>query len=170
MQSIGIFPGTFNPIHEGHVAFALESLRACHLDKVIFIPEQSPRYKTGVPDVEVRAARMRQAISEYENKLEVVVLDQVRFTVSDTLPELHRLLGDASITLLIGTDVARGLVDWANIDQLAKEVSFAIGMRQDDTADICEAIQQRVEAKTGSSMRVTCIATAFSHVSSSQFR
>lgn len=169
MRSIGIFSGTFNPVHDGHIAFALKALEACHLDTVIFLPENSPRHKTELPDVEVRAARLRQAVSEWSN-LDVLVLDQVRFTVRETLPELHRLFNDANFTLLLGSDVAHGLADWPDIGDLVDEMAFAIGLRKSDTTEECEDVRHRIESTTGTSVKVTYVQTDFSHLSSTQLR
>jgi nicotinate-nucleotide adenylyltransferase len=169
MQSIGIFSGTFNPVHDGHIAFALEALTVCHLDKVVFMPEQSPRHKENPPDIAVRAAQLRQKISEYP-QLEILILDQARFTVHETLPELHRLFGNVHLTLLLGSDVARGLADWPDIAELAADVSFAVGLRKDDTSEECEEIKRRIESKTGIPLDIAYIRTDFSHLSSSQLR
>jgi nicotinate-nucleotide adenylyltransferase len=48
MKKIGIFAGTFDPIHEGHVAFAQAVLADLSLDKIYFLPERQPRRKTNV--------------------------------------------------------------------------------------------------------------------------
>lgn len=169
MQSIGIFSGTFNPVHNGHIAFAREALTICSLDRVVFLPEQSPRGKINLPDVQVRAAHLRQAIAEWPD-LDVLALDQIRFTVSDTLPELHRQFNNAKFTLLLGSDVASGLANWPNLTELAAEAAFAIGLRKNDTVEVFEEVRQQVESAVGTSVKMTCVKTDYSHLSSSQFR
>ena len=49
-ERIGIFGGTFNPIHNGHVKAALEVQKTFLLDKVLFIPSYIPPHK-GAPDI-----------------------------------------------------------------------------------------------------------------------
>ena len=45
-KSVGIYSGTFDPVHTGHVAFALEAAQVANLQKVVFLPEETPREKT----------------------------------------------------------------------------------------------------------------------------
>ena len=51
MARIGIYAGTFDPVHAGHVAFALQSLEAAKLDRVYFLPERRPRGKRQVKNI-----------------------------------------------------------------------------------------------------------------------
>jgi cytidyltransferase-like protein len=48
MKHIGIYPGSFDPVHEGHFAFAKAALETGRLDTVIFLPEMKPRGKPQV--------------------------------------------------------------------------------------------------------------------------
>ena len=52
---IGVFGGTFDPVHESHIQMGLDALEQCHLDKVFFVPTR-PWQKTA-SGTEVRAAR-----------------------------------------------------------------------------------------------------------------
>src|SRR5688500_13565413 len=103
---IGIFPGTFDPVHQGHVAFCLEALRVCKLDEVLLLPERVPREKQNVADFSRRRSLLQDAVSA-RPALHVMVLNSDQFTVKETLPELQRKLGDAELTLLVGSDVVR---------------------------------------------------------------
>src|SRR5689334_19364766 len=97
-RKIGIFSGTFDPVHMGHVAFALEAKEDLGLDEVIFLPELSPRLK------EPTAIRHRYTMLDLsvrgQKGLTVKLLDMPRFTIKDTLPELQHLYGDAKLVLL----------------------------------------------------------------------
>ncbi|HSW81183.1 MAG TPA: nicotinate-nicotinamide nucleotide adenylyltransferase [Candidatus Saccharimonas sp.] len=139
MKRIGLYPGTFDPVHKGHLAFAEETAKICNLDTVIFLPERHPRGKQNVTDLQHRVALLEQAIATHPNA-SVAILKSDRFTVKDTLPELRALCGNASVTLLAGSDVMRNLWQWPDLTTLFEHVSLAIGMRAGDTqGDIDEA-------------------------------
>ena len=58
---VGIYPGAFDPVHKGHIAFALAAITAHQLDKVFFLPEPSPRHKQGVKALDHRVEMVRLA-------------------------------------------------------------------------------------------------------------
>ena len=118
---IGILGGTFDPIHEGHLAIA-ESARVClHLDKVIFIPAGRPWLKS---DRRVTSPGHRLAM------VELATRDNPHFEVSDieierpgptytvdTLSELRRSMAEgAELYLILGMDSIRELVRWHRPD------------------------------------------------------
>ena len=74
MRNIGIFGGTFNPIHIGHLHIAYSALYALNLDKIIFIPSGIPPHKTDmkIVDGKLRYEMVSMAIEEEE-----------RFQISD---------------------------------------------------------------------------------------
>ena len=45
-KSLGLFGGTFDPIHDGHISVAREALKTLNLDKVVFVPAGDPYMKT----------------------------------------------------------------------------------------------------------------------------
>ena len=130
-QRIGIYSGTFDPIHEGHIAFALAAKQACDLDEVIVIPEPEPRDKAQVSALSHRIAMATRATDAHSG-LRALTLDSSRFTVDDTMPELRSLFPGAELSLLMGSDIARHLHAWQGIDKLAG-VRFIVGLRQHDT-------------------------------------
>jgi nicotinate-nucleotide adenylyltransferase len=79
MKKIGLFGGTFNPIHLGHLRAAEEIGDGFGLDRVIFIPSSDPPHKKkeGILDANLRAEMVRLAVS-----------DNPRFAMSEA--ELHR--------------------------------------------------------------------------------
>ncbi|HSX00592.1 MAG TPA: adenylyltransferase/cytidyltransferase family protein, partial [Patescibacteria group bacterium] len=84
-QTIGIYSGTFDPIHVGHIAFAKEVARELTLDTVIFLPEQRPRGKQRVTDIHHRVELIKQSIQN-DNQLQILSLPMQQFTVAETLP------------------------------------------------------------------------------------
>lgn len=161
-MTIGIFPGTFDPAHEGHIAFALAAGRGGGLDRVIFLPEHSPRGKTGVSPLPQRLSQIKQLVEKHPS-LEVAALDSRQFTVAETLPELRRLFA-GELTLLIGSDVAHTLHLWPNLGALLDEMKLAVGLRGEHTANEIEQLIVKLGAE------YSIIQTPHRNVSSSQIR
>lgn len=129
---IGIYSGTFNPVHSGHVTFALQALQSAKLDKVYFLPERRPRYKQNVEHYGHRVAMIRQAL-QLHPKLEVLETDDVSFTVSRTLPRLELQFPGAQLVFLMGSDVVSHLQSWPGSDILLKRSELAVGLRADSS-------------------------------------
>lgn len=169
-QRIGIFSGTFDPVHKGHIAFALEAARVCRLDKVIFLPERLPRAKQNVTDIQHRLAMLRAATAEHPG-LETALLRSSQFTVQQTLPEILQLCGDAKLTLLIGSDVAQTFARrWDGLGELFANVSLAIGMRHGSDPDKITSILQTLGATQPQAVRYTFISSPNATAASSHVR
>lgn len=127
-QRIGIFAGTFNPIHSGHISFALQALEAAGLDKIYFMPERRPRHKTNVEHYGHRVAMIRRALQPHP-RLEVLETDDVSFTVNRTLPRLKTQLAGSELIFLVGSDVAPHIPDWPGGSKLLAEHELIVGRR-----------------------------------------
>src|SRR4051812_40769392 len=82
-KRIGIYAGTFNPVHTGHVAFALQAVKEANLDEVYFVPERQPRGKAGVEHFGHRVAMLKRALRPYK-QFDVLELVDVNMTVNRT--------------------------------------------------------------------------------------
>lgn len=130
MTRVGVYTGTFDPVHNGHILFALAAAQAGKLDRVVFIPEPRPRYKPQATAMKDRLAMLRLATKEYPN-FEVAELADEQFTVARTLPQLQRQYGQ--ISLLLGSDVAKTIPGWPNKELLFNKVNLIIGLRGKDS-------------------------------------
>jgi nicotinate-nucleotide adenylyltransferase len=115
MQPIGIFGGTFDPIHHGHMRSAFELLQSLRLAEVRFLPAGNPphRDETTAPP-ELRLAMVQAAVADQPG---FVVDDrEIRRTGMsysvDTLTELRNENPDRSLCLLLGMDAFIGLPNW----------------------------------------------------------
>jgi nicotinate-nucleotide adenylyltransferase len=169
VKSIGIYPGTFDPIHEGHTAFALAAISECNLSMIYFAPEKVPRDKFNVTDLQVRIANMRSVLGQNPT-FDILSLSSDRFTVTNTKPEIEARLSPAQYTLLLGSDVAIRLEGWPDIDALLSKWGLAIGMRNSDNAKNIELMIKRLEKRYGFSIRRSFIYTDKAGLSSSGFR
>ncbi len=141
MTKIGIFSGTFDPVHKGHIAFALKAAETAGLDKVYFLPESVPRHKEGVTHYAHRIAMLRLATKPYQ-RLDVLDLPDKQFTVRQTLPRLGRRFKNAEIYLLLGSDVVRHIDTWPSISRLLASTKLIVGIRGgEDNALIASVLQ-----------------------------
>jgi len=164
--SIGIFSGTFDPVHKGHITFALEAMRQSGLGDVYFLPEQRPRHKQGVTHYAHRIAMLRLALQPYKH-MHVLELPDRQLSVLRTLPRLQQLF-DAHIHLLIGSDTLQSMAEnsWPNQNQLLKKVSLVVGLRIGQSKDEAKSLIQKLPK----SARVSLIQADNHHAASSDIR
>jgi nicotinate-nucleotide adenylyltransferase len=127
-QRIGIYAGTFNPVHSGHIAFALQAMQAAGLDKLYFLPERRPRHKRHVEHFGHRVAMLNRAVLPHP-QLDVLELDDVDFTVNRTLPKLEAMFGGDQLVFLFGSDVAEHMTKWDKLERLFITSELVIGLR-----------------------------------------
>ena len=142
---IGILGGTFDPIHNGHLAVA-EAARGClGLDRVVFIPAGRPWLKARaagrITVAEHRMAMVRLAIEgcpHFEASAMEVERPGLTYTV-DTLADLRARDGGspcrAEMYLILGMDSVRELRRWHEPDRLL-EMCVVVAVSRPDTDDI----------------------------------
>ena len=111
MGKIGVYGGSFNPIHLGHIQAAEEMVQALNLDQVLIVPASVPPHKqmpAYSPSAEERLELVRQSLLDHP-RLTACDLELRRpgpsYTV-DTLTQLHAMRPEDEIYLLMGTDIA----------------------------------------------------------------
>ncbi len=137
MAAIGLFGGTFDPIHFGHLRLATELAEAFHLDQVLFVPAGLPYHR----------GRSAHATSEQRlTMLKLATARDARFDIDerelrregntytyDTLAEMRRERGpDASLVFLAGSDAFAKIDEWHRWTELFDLAHFAIAIRADD--------------------------------------
>lgn len=165
---IGIYSGTFDPVHDGHIAFAKAALGESKLDKIFFLVEPRPRRKQGVKAFEHRTEMVRLAIKN-EHSLGSIVLNQQRFTPADTLPLLTERFRGAELHMIMGDDMLDHLASWPHVEFLLKAVNFIISVRQSDEKKI-HKIVKNLEKTRGLKFNYQIIANSFPEVSSSKIK
>lgn len=169
MKQVGIYSGAFDPVHQGHISFALGALEACGLDQIVFLPEHSPRGKNNVSHIDERISLLRDSLQD--ERLSVARLVTQRFTVKDTLPEIQSMFMDTKLTLLVGSDVVRTFTyRWEGLETLLSQVSLAIGMRSDDSPSEVAAIIARLEKDYGITVKHTILHAKHADLASSRIR
>lgn len=144
MKKVGIFAGTFDPIHNGHLALAEEALKT-GLEKVYFLAEPRPWRKQGVRALEHRQAMVDEAIKK-QRKFGSIHFEKARLTPQTALPILQSRFEGAKLALLFGDDVIVHMVDhladWPHIEDLARTTELLIAARHSQHKDIEDKLQQ----------------------------
>jgi nicotinate-nucleotide adenylyltransferase len=114
-ERIGVLGGTFDPIHEGHLAAAKAAVECARLDRVIFVPTgQPPHRPPAAAGPEHRLEMTRLAIAG-DDRFDVSDIELRRpgasFT-SDTLRELRGRYPDSDLFLILGWDAAQLFTTW----------------------------------------------------------
>lgn len=131
---IGIYSGTFNPVHSGHITFALQALERARLDIIYFMPERRPRQKRHVEHYGHRVAMVNRALQPHP-RLDVLETDDVSFTVARTFRRLAQRFEGAQLVFLVGSDVACHMHSWPLVENLLASSELVVGMRVDASAD-----------------------------------
>ena len=130
---VGVFGGTFDPIHLGHLAAARSIRTTLKLDKVIFVPAGQPWMKAGTPvsPVDDRVEMVRLAVARRKAfELSTIEADRAGPSYAvDTMATLRRQLGSGSdLFFLLGSDALVDIAKWREpqrLMQLCQLVAFA---------------------------------------------
>ena len=127
---VGIFGGTFDPVHVGHLAIARAALDSAHLDRVLFVPARRSPLKTTAP-VASEADRLAM--------LEAAVKDEPRFSVSRveleregpsfTVDTLNALRGEGELALILGSDALADLPKWRSPERIRQLATLLVARR-----------------------------------------
>ena len=134
MDKIGIFGGTFDPVHYGHLILAEQAMEDASLKQIIFMPARVQPFKmnTSIADGAHRLAMLNLAI-ENNPKFSLSDLELNSTKVSYTIHTLNQLMetemADAELFFIIGTDAFLGIEKWYCSDELLSRFSFVIGSR-----------------------------------------
>ncbi len=129
-QRVGVFGGSFDPVHHGHLAIALAALESLPLDRVIFVPARRSPLKDDVPTA-----------SEIDRfaMLELAIRDEPRFSVSRneldrpapsyTVDTLEALSGEGQLFLILGADAAGDLSRWRSPERVVELATPVVAPR-----------------------------------------
>jgi nicotinate-nucleotide adenylyltransferase len=131
---LGIFGGTFDPPHVGHLILAMEAYDQLKLDKVLWVIAPHPPHKQGKPitPIEQRIAMVRTAI----NADDMFALSRVDIDrpgphyVLDTMLLLHKDYPNASLVFIMGGDSLHDLPNWHEPQKFIDQCSSIGVMRR----------------------------------------
>lgn len=138
-MKIGIYGGSFNPIHYGHLNVARTAMKELELDRLIVIPANVSPFKVDDEGGEVLWDRLELVKAAFADDPRVTVDERelkrggVSYTI-DTVRELAAENPDAELYYLIGEDSEEGLPRWKEIDELKKLVTFKVFPRTKESS------------------------------------
>lgn len=129
-RKFGLFGGSFDPVHHGHLILAREALEQLGLERVLFIPANISPHKTGTPPASpsMRVAMLKAALDgEPAFSIETCELEREGPSYAiDTVRHLSANHVGVDWTFLIGGDNVAALDTWREIDALRGMVEFAV--------------------------------------------
>ena len=137
----GIYGGSFNPIHRGHLTAAQSAVRQLGLDRLFLIPASVPPHKQLSADSATAQQRLEMTVlATAEMDCQVEVLDiELRRTgksyTSDTLRELKTQYPDDEFWLLMGTDMFLSLQTWHEPEVIMSLASIGAFSRTEEGED-----------------------------------
>lgn len=130
-MKIGIFGGSFNPVHKGHLLVADYAFKTLNLDKLIFVPTYKNPFKNKQSELEVkhRVAMLKLVI---KTNYEISSFEINRKTTSysiDAAKYFRQKYPNDQIFWLIGSDNLKKINKWKNINELARLVTITVFKR-----------------------------------------
>ncbi|HEU4748210.1 MAG TPA: nicotinate-nucleotide adenylyltransferase [Gemmatimonadaceae bacterium] len=162
---IGVFGGTFDPPHVGHLLLAADACDALSLQRLVFVPAAAQPFKVDAPAVATPADRLEmislatRGDSRYAVENTEIRREGLSYTV-DTLEEIARNNEGAELFLLIGRDTLAGFDGWKRPDRIRQLATLAVMERGDSN----------VSGRKPSSDGIVVISTRRVDVSSTEIR
>ena len=152
-NKILIFGGTFNPIHNGHLILAENSINEEGFDKVVFIPTMNPYYKDTL-DFDTRLKMLKMAIKDndkfaYSSIEKKYNLEGKLYLILEKISKLS----DDDVTILIGSDSLMNLDWWYKVDEILKKYKIIV-LRRDDEDEAIEMKINEYKEKYGAHIKV----------------
>ncbi len=140
---IGVFGGSFDPVHLGHLIAAECAREQAQLDQVVFVPAAAPPHKPGriLAEGRHRLEMLSLAIGGHDPfAVSSIELDRggTSFTV-DTLTELAGTHPDDTLVLLLGPDALAGLPTWREPERIAT-LAEIVAVERDSLDDLAAAM------------------------------
>jgi len=131
-RPIGIYGGSFDPVHLGHLRTALEVSELLTLDRVHFLPSRLPPHREApLADADMRLQMLEAAVADLDSFL----VDQRELKRSgesytiDTLVSLREELPDRSLVMIVGMDAFLGLPNWHRAAELLDHAHVVVAHR-----------------------------------------
>ncbi len=170
-KRLGIFGGTFDPPHVGHLILAMEAYDQLHLDRVLWVLEPNPPHKAGkkLTPIDIRIEMVLAAI-DADEKFELSRVDIDRpgpHFVVDTMRLLRQQYPEEDLVFLMGGDSLRNLPTWLEPESFIQACDRLGVMRRPGEVINMRDIEERLP---GISQKIEIIDAPLQEISSNQIR
>ncbi len=159
-MNIGLFGGTFDPVHRGHLALAREAMERCQLHKIYFVPANVPPHKVSRPLAPFAHRFAMLALATATEKAFVPSLleapeegssskkEKPNYTI-DTIRRLKQSFKSSDrLFLLIGMDAFADIAKWHQAEALFRECEFIVAGRPGySLADVANALPESLRPR-----------------------
>jgi nicotinate-nucleotide adenylyltransferase len=171
MKRIGIYGGTFNPPHTGHIQGASYAINALELERLLLIPSCISPHKMLPENSPTPAQRAQMLAIAAGDQMEVNDLELCRGGTSFTYETVEQIAGqypEYELVLLMGTDMFLSFLTWKEPERILKKASLGILYRgdKDEQAQI-EEQKKRLESQGA---KVYLVKNPVTAISSTQLR
>jgi nicotinate-nucleotide adenylyltransferase len=159
-MNIGLFGGTFDPVHRGHVALAHSALERCKLHRICFVPANIPPHKQRQPLSPFAHRFAMLALATESEKAFVPSLleapeegsaskkEKPNYTI-DTVRRMKQSFKNSDkLYLLIGMDAFADIAKWHQCEALFRECEFIVASRAGfSLADVANALPEKLRPR-----------------------
>lgn len=173
MERIGIYGGTYNPPHVGHMRAAAHAIEALKLDRLLLIPNNIAPHKQMPEDAATAQQRMdmlRMSAKGLE-KTEILDLELQRdgkSYTSDTVTQIRKIYPEGELFLMMGTDMFLNFLTWHEYRTISDQVTLAVFYRGERGEQ--EAVCRQQERLEEMGIRVVRICNPVTAISSTDLR
>src|SRR5665648_125353 len=133
MDKIGIFGGTFNPIHNGHINMAEKIGYCLGLDVILIIPANVPPHKLYIPIIDSKHRYEMCRLACEENPLfelsNIELKNERRSYTIDTLKQISSDYEDCKLYLIMGSDSFLSVTNWVGFEEIIKLATLCTAPR-----------------------------------------
>ena len=154
----GIFGGTFNPPHMGHIAAAKAAKKAMKLDRVVFVPANIPPHKSLPQNTPMKEQRLFMThMAAYMAGAEVSAWELMREGKSytyETMEHFKELYKGDKLFFIVGTDMLRTFEKWKNPERILACCTLLALCRDEREKDSMEFYAESIRKNLGGEVHV----------------
>lgn len=171
MKKIGIYGGTFNPIHNGHLNMAKQMGKMLGLDYILIIPANVAPHKVGLPIIDwnyrYEMCCLACKESHYFQVCDIELKRKGRSYTIDTLNYISNKYDDSHLYLMMGSDSFFSIIKWVGFEKIIQLVTLCVAPR--NTKEISQLLKFEKELRNkGATTRICDI--HIESISSSEIR
>lgn len=172
-MKIGIYAGTFDPFHRGHLEFSTSALETCYLERVVIVAEKMPYRKKPNASWDHRQAMIERATTDVmgvDHDYAFASALAHEHTMEDMLTAAKKHFGQGNeYWFLVGSDMFEHMHQWHRLVQKSDYGGFVVALRDDHTEQWLT--QKRIQMHAvGFDPEVVILDSPRPHVSSSKIR